>query len=162
MQFFESLEVGGMQRRREHHPLRQRVLRCSTGGGHRLIAAQCELASTAIALSRGSSPPSAEETEFLDRYSVHPEAGERVEAPLASLRWMDRIAAGIRRSPGIRSAHRLRLHPRGAACRTASRHPHDLSPASGERFALRGSRRAGHHRPCELHGIAGAGRRSRT
>ena len=33
------------------------------------------------------------EVEFLDRYSVHPEKGERVEAPLASLAWMDRIAA---------------------------------------------------------------------
>ncbi len=37
--------------------------------------------------------PSAAEVEFLDRYSVHPEPGERVEAPLASLAWMDRIAA---------------------------------------------------------------------
>ncbi len=37
--------------------------------------------------------PSAAEEEFLDRYGVHPEAGERVEAPLLSLEWMDRIAA---------------------------------------------------------------------
>jgi len=37
-------------------------------------------------------PASAAEVEFLDRYSVHPEEGERVEAPLASLMWMDRIA----------------------------------------------------------------------
>lgn len=36
--------------------------------------------------------PSAAENEFLDRYGVHPEHGERVEAPLASLEWMDRIA----------------------------------------------------------------------
>lgn len=36
--------------------------------------------------------PSAAEEEFLDRYSVHPEAGERVEAPLLSLLWMDHIA----------------------------------------------------------------------
>jgi SAM-dependent MidA family methyltransferase len=36
--------------------------------------------------------PSAVELEFLDRFGVHPEAGERVEAPLASLLWMDRIA----------------------------------------------------------------------
>ncbi len=35
--------------------------------------------------------PSAAESEFLDRYSVHPEAGERVEAPLAALAWMARI-----------------------------------------------------------------------
>ena len=37
--------------------------------------------------------PSAAEIEFLDCYSVHPEPGERVEAPLASLAWMHRIAA---------------------------------------------------------------------
>jgi SAM-dependent MidA family methyltransferase len=37
--------------------------------------------------------PSAAEHEFLDRYSVRPEEGERVEVPLASLSWMDRIAS---------------------------------------------------------------------
>ena len=37
-------------------------------------------------------PPSAAENEFLDRYSVHPEEGERVEVPLASVEWMDGIA----------------------------------------------------------------------
>ncbi|MGC2109762.1 MAG: SAM-dependent methyltransferase [Candidatus Korobacteraceae bacterium] len=36
--------------------------------------------------------PSATENEFLDRYSLHPEEGERVEAPMASLHWMDRLA----------------------------------------------------------------------
>ena len=36
--------------------------------------------------------PSAAENEFLDRYSVHPEEGERVEVSLASLEWMERIA----------------------------------------------------------------------
>ena len=36
--------------------------------------------------------PSAAENEFLDRYGVHPEEGQRVEAPLASLGWMERIA----------------------------------------------------------------------
>jgi SAM-dependent MidA family methyltransferase len=35
--------------------------------------------------------PSAAENEFLDRYSVHLQEGERVEVPLASLQWMDRI-----------------------------------------------------------------------
>ena len=35
---------------------------------------------------------SAEENEFLDRYSVHPEKGERVEVALSSLEWMERIA----------------------------------------------------------------------
>lgn len=38
-------------------------------------------------------PASSAEIEFLDRYGVHPEEEERVEVPLASLAWMDRIAA---------------------------------------------------------------------
>jgi SAM-dependent MidA family methyltransferase len=38
-------------------------------------------------------PASAEELEFLDRYSVHPEPGERVDVPLAAQQAMDRIAA---------------------------------------------------------------------
>ncbi len=40
--------------------------------------------------------PSAAESEFIDRYSVHPEERERVEAPLTSLVWMDRIAEVFR------------------------------------------------------------------
>jgi SAM-dependent MidA family methyltransferase len=36
-------------------------------------------------------PPSPEELEFLDRYSVHPEAGERLEVPLAAQRYANRI-----------------------------------------------------------------------
>jgi len=36
--------------------------------------------------------PSAAELEFLDRYSVHPEDGERVEVSLGALAWMDHIA----------------------------------------------------------------------
>ena len=36
--------------------------------------------------------PSATENEFLDLYGVRPEEGERVEVPLASLGWIDRIA----------------------------------------------------------------------
>ncbi len=42
-------------------------------------------------------PPSPQELDFLDRYSVHPEAGERVEVSLAWLAWMDRIAAVFER-----------------------------------------------------------------
>jgi len=42
-------------------------------------------------------PPSSEELEFLDLYSVHPEAGERVEAPLAAQLIIDRIAGSLRR-----------------------------------------------------------------
>ena len=41
--------------------------------------------------------PTAEELEFLDRYSVHPEANERVEVPLAAQRWIADIAQVIRR-----------------------------------------------------------------
>jgi SAM-dependent MidA family methyltransferase len=40
---------------------------------------------------------SPEELEFLDRYSVHPEAHERIESPLAAQQFMDRIAAHIQR-----------------------------------------------------------------
>jgi SAM-dependent MidA family methyltransferase len=40
---------------------------------------------------------SREELEFLDRYSVHPEADERVEVPLAAEQFMDRIATNIQR-----------------------------------------------------------------
>jgi len=39
---------------------------------------------------------SAEELEFLDRYSIHPEAGERVEVPLAAMMQM-KMAATIER-----------------------------------------------------------------
>jgi len=40
---------------------------------------------------------SAEELEFVDCYSVHPEAGERVEAPLIAQRYMSQIAAAVER-----------------------------------------------------------------
>ena len=42
-------------------------------------------------------PPSAEELEFLDRYSVHPEPGERIEVPLLVHRCMSRLAASVHR-----------------------------------------------------------------
>jgi SAM-dependent MidA family methyltransferase len=41
--------------------------------------------------------PSPEELEFLDRYSVHPEPHERIEAALAAQHTMDHIAASIHR-----------------------------------------------------------------
>ncbi len=41
-------------------------------------------------------PPSAEELEFLDRYGVHPEPGERIEVPLLAHRYMARLAASLR------------------------------------------------------------------
>jgi SAM-dependent MidA family methyltransferase len=42
-------------------------------------------------------PPSPEELEFLDRYSVHPAAGERMEVSLAALRCAERALAAIPR-----------------------------------------------------------------
>jgi SAM-dependent MidA family methyltransferase len=42
-------------------------------------------------------PASAEELEFLDRYSVHPEAGERLETPLIAQGYMSQIADGVKR-----------------------------------------------------------------
>jgi len=42
-------------------------------------------------------PASAEELEFLDRYSMHPEAGERIEVPLMAQGYMSRIAAAVQR-----------------------------------------------------------------
>ncbi len=42
-------------------------------------------------------PASPQALEFLDRYGVHPEAGERVETPLAAQGQMRRIAASLRR-----------------------------------------------------------------
>jgi SAM-dependent MidA family methyltransferase len=40
---------------------------------------------------------SAEELEFLDRYGVHPENGERVEAPIIAQRYMADIAGSVER-----------------------------------------------------------------
>ena len=45
--------------------------------------------------------PTAAEAEFLDRYSIHPEEDERVEATLVSLEWMERIAAAYRGKRGF-------------------------------------------------------------
>jgi SAM-dependent MidA family methyltransferase len=42
-------------------------------------------------------PLSPAELEFLDRYSVHPEPGERLEIPLAAQQYMQQIAATIHR-----------------------------------------------------------------
>ncbi len=42
-------------------------------------------------------PPAPEELEFLDRDSVHPEPGERIEICLAAQTWIRQIAASIRR-----------------------------------------------------------------
>jgi SAM-dependent MidA family methyltransferase len=45
--------------------------------------------------------PSTQELAFLDSYGVKPEPGERVEVPLASLPWMDRIARAFERRSGF-------------------------------------------------------------
>ena len=42
-------------------------------------------------------PPSAQELEFLDRYSVHPEPGERIEVSLPAQHWISQIAHTIAR-----------------------------------------------------------------
>ena len=45
--------------------------------------------------------PTGAEAEFLDRYSVRPEEGERVEAGLVSLQWMERIAEAFQGKRGF-------------------------------------------------------------
>ena len=42
-------------------------------------------------------PPLAEELEFIDRYGVHPEAGERIEVPFLAQEWVRQIASSIPR-----------------------------------------------------------------
>ncbi len=67
--------------------------------------------------------PSAAENEFLDRYSVHPQEGERVEVPLASLEWMDRITK-VFRARGTAGPSTRAASPSGAKapdCRALGR-----------------------------------------
>jgi len=42
-------------------------------------------------------PPLAIELEFLDRYGVHPESGERIEVPMLAQNWIGKIAHAIAR-----------------------------------------------------------------
>jgi SAM-dependent MidA family methyltransferase len=42
-------------------------------------------------------PPLPEELEFLDRYGVHPEPGERIEVPILAQNWIRQIAKSIAR-----------------------------------------------------------------
>jgi SAM-dependent MidA family methyltransferase len=42
-------------------------------------------------------PPLAEELEFLDRYGVHPEAGERIEVPVLAQNWVRQVTHSIPR-----------------------------------------------------------------
>ena len=46
-------------------------------------------------------PPSPSELEFIDRYSVQPDPGQRVEVSLASLGWMERIATAFNGKRGF-------------------------------------------------------------
>jgi SAM-dependent MidA family methyltransferase len=46
-------------------------------------------------------PASPEELAYIDRYSVHPEPGERVEVSFAALDWIDRIAGLFRDRRGF-------------------------------------------------------------
>lgn len=41
--------------------------------------------------------PLPEELEFLDRYGVHPESGERIEVPMLAQKWIGQIANAIQR-----------------------------------------------------------------
>ena len=62
----------------------------SAQGALRIAERNDHLAETWVA-------PSAEELEFLGRYSVHPEAGERIEVPLAAHHTMTEIAGLMER-----------------------------------------------------------------
>jgi len=42
-------------------------------------------------------PASRQELEFLDRYSIHPDQGERVEAPLIAQQYMEHLTAAVNR-----------------------------------------------------------------
>ena len=52
-------------------------------------------------LTEQFAPPSAQELEFLDFYGVHPEENGRVEVSLASVTWMERIAAAFQGRRGF-------------------------------------------------------------
>ncbi len=78
-------------------------------------------------------PPLAEELEFLDRYGVHPEAGERIEVSIQAQDWMQQIASAIKRGVlmiidyGYRRNQQLSGRHRGTLM--AYRH-HSASPDS--------------------------------
>ncbi len=121
-----------------------------------IIAARCGLELKVSDSSRDSFRLQPAEEEFLDRYGIHPEEGERVEAPLLSLRWMDRIAecSGERRGFVILIDYGYTREEQ-----LAGRHRDTIMTYRqhvATRFSVRGTRRAGHHRACELHGVASA------
>ncbi|HYV74958.1 MAG TPA: SAM-dependent methyltransferase, partial [Candidatus Binatia bacterium] len=46
-------------------------------------------------------PPSSAELDFLDRYSVHPRQGQRIEASLGAMEWTTRIARAFEQRRGF-------------------------------------------------------------
>ena len=95
---------------------------------------------------------SAEELEFLDRHSIHPEPGERVEIPLAAQHHMS--VSGLF-GARVCGRDRLRVYARRATCGTASRDDQSDPPTFGKRESIRSSGRAGHYCGRELHGACG-------
>ena len=94
-------------------------------------------------------PPLAEELEFLDRYGVHPEAGERIEVAIQAQNWMQQIASAINTRRA--ADHRLRLYAQPTTSRTPPRHAHGVSPSLRQSRPLPGSRRARPNRPRQFH-----------
>ena len=76
------------------HPLRQRILRRAPGRNPQPAGFPPHRC-TRRPLRRNLGPPSPEELEFLDRYSVHPESEERVEVPLAAQQCADQIFSDL-------------------------------------------------------------------
>ncbi len=70
-------------------------------------------------------PPLAEEVEFIDRYGVRPEGNERIEIPLISQNWVNKIASSIR--CGVLLSYRLRLHTQRTTRRTPPRNADGVS-----------------------------------
>ena len=93
-------------------------------------------------------PLTEEELTFLNHYSVRPERGERLEAPLRAQQYMSTMSASLRRGffviidYGYTRAEQTRGTP--------SRHCDDLPSTLRQPQSLRSPRRAGHHRAREL------------
>ena len=97
-----------------------------TGRGQLFVAAERDFFLETFA------PPTPEVLEFLDRYAVHPDAGERVESCLGANKVMTELAAGLRQAfvvvvdYGYTRAEQLGGRHRGTV--TAFRQ-HALSPS---------------------------------
>ena len=73
------------------HRLRQRILRRPSRRNSQ-PAGKLHLTLENNRLHEIWLPPLAEELEFLDRYGVHPERGERIEVPILAQDWIRQIA----------------------------------------------------------------------